>query len=218
MTLELLLERGYTDIRAFASSRSAGSTIGELEVEEATPAGLAADGLDVCFFSVGTDASLQLVPPTAAGGALCVDKSSAFRLEDGIPLVVPEVNGERALEHRGIVANPNCCSIPLTMVLAPLRDAAGLRRVRVATYQSASGAGSGALERLRAEPSADHDLRMDWSFDGVEFDEESKIRAETRKILELPELRLSAIVCPRSNPRRPCRGGVGRDGEAALAA
>jgi aspartate-semialdehyde dehydrogenase len=121
-----------------------------------------------------------------------VDKSSAFRLEEGVPLVVPEVNGERALENRGIVANPNCCSIPLAMALAPLRDAAGLRRVRVSTYQSVSGAGSQALERLRHEPSDEHDLRMDWSFDGVEFDEETKIRDETRKILELPDLALSA--------------------------
>jgi aspartate-semialdehyde dehydrogenase len=90
------------------------------------------------------------------------------------------------------VANPNCCSIPFALVLAPLRDAAGLRRVRVSTYQSASGAGAQALERLRAEPADEHDLRMDWSFDGVELDEETKIRAETRKILELPELPLSA--------------------------
>jgi aspartate-semialdehyde dehydrogenase len=192
VTLRLLRERGYTDVRPFASSRSAGSTIDGLPVEEATPESLGSGGFDVCLFSVGTTASRELVPPTAAAGVLCVDKSSAFRLEDGVPLVVPEVNGDRALEHRGIVANPNCCSIPLAMVLAPLRDAVGLRRVRVSTYQSASGAGAQALERLRAEPADDHDLRMDWSFDGVEFDEEEKIRAEARKILELPELPLSA--------------------------
>lgn len=192
VTLELLRERGYTNVTAFASARSAGSTIDGLEVEEATPERLAAGDFAVCLFSVGTDASRALVPATAAAGALCVDKSAAFRLEDGVPLIVPEVNGERALEHRGIVANPNCCSIPLAMTLAPLRDAAGLRRVRVSTYQSASGAGSQALERLRREPPEEHDLRMDWSFDGVEFDEETKIREETRKILELPDLPLSA--------------------------
>ena len=151
----------------------------------------------MCLFSVGTDASRELVPQTAAAGALCVDKSSAFRLEDGVPLVVPEVNGERALEHQGIVANPNCSSIPLSIVLAPLRDAVGLARVRVSTYQSVSGAGAQALERLRAERPDDHDLKMDWSFDGVEFDEETKIRAETRKILELPDLPLSA-TCVRT--------------------
>ena len=192
VTLGLLAERGHTDVRAFASARSAGTTVDGFEIEEATPERLAGGDFDVCLFSVGTEASRVLVPPTAAAGALCVDKSAAFRLEDGVPLVVPEVNGARALEHRGIVANPNCCSIPLTMVLAPLRDAAGLRRVRVATYQSASGAGAQALERLRAESADDHDLRMDWSFDGFETDEEAKIRAETRKILELPELPISA--------------------------
>jgi aspartate-semialdehyde dehydrogenase len=197
VTLGLLRERGYADVTAFASARSAGSTIDGLAVEAATPERLASGDFDVCLFSVGTEASRELVPPTAAAGALCVDKSSAFRLQDGIPLVVPEVNGERALEHRGIVANPNCCSIPLAIVLAPLRDAAGLKRVRVSTYQSVSGAGAQALERLRAERPDEHDLRMDWEFDGVEFDEEAKIRAETRKILELPELPLSA-TCVRT--------------------
>jgi aspartate-semialdehyde dehydrogenase len=197
VTLGLLRERGYADVTAFASARSAGSTIDGLTIEEATPERLASGEFDVCLFSVGTDASRELVPPTAAAGALCVDKSSAFRLEEGIPLVVPEVNGERALEHRGIVANPNCCSIPLSIVLAPLRDTVGLARVRVSTYQSVSGAGAQALERLRAERPDDHDLSMDWSFDGVEFDEETKIRAETRKILELPDLPLSA-TCVRT--------------------
>ena len=192
ITLQLLRLRGYTDIRAFASWRSAGARIGEVEIEEATPAALAAGDLDVCFFSVGADASREFVPAAADAGALCVDKSSAFRLQDGIPLVVPEVNGGRALENTGIVANPNCCAIPLTMALAPLRDAVGLKRVRVATYQSVSGAGTEAVERLRAEPVDEHELRMDWPFDGVEFDEEVKLREETRKILELPELPLSA--------------------------
>lgn len=192
VTLGLLREREYADVTAFASVRSAGTTVDGLAVEEATPERLAAGEFDVCLFSVGTDASRELVPATAASGALCVDKSAAFRLDPGTPLVVPEVNGHRALENTGIVANPNCCSIPLSIALAPLRDAAGLRRVRVATYQSVSGAGSRALERLRQEQPGEHDLRMDWSFDGTEFDEETKIREETRKILELPDLPVSA--------------------------
>jgi aspartate-semialdehyde dehydrogenase len=192
VTLDLLRERGHESVRAFASSRSAGMQLGELVVEEATPEALGAGDLDVCLFSVGTAASRELVPHAARAGALCVDKSAAFRLQEGVPLVVPEVNGERAAENSGIVANPNCCSIPLTMVLAPLRDAVGLRSVRVATYQSAAGAGSGAMRRLREEPVEEHDLRMEWHFDGVELDEESKIRAETRKVLELPDLPLSA--------------------------
>jgi aspartate-semialdehyde dehydrogenase len=192
VTLALLRERGYGNVRAFASKRSAGSRRDGLQIEEATPEALSAGDLDVCLFSVGTEASRELVPPTAAAGVLCVDKSSAFRLVDGVPLVVPEVNGDRASDHEGILANPNCCTIPLALVLAPLRDAAGIRRVRVATYQSVSGAGAQAMARLESESPREHDLRMDWSFDGVEFDEEAKIRAETRKILELPDLPLSA--------------------------
>jgi len=199
VTLGLLAERGHDDVRAFASARSAGSTVrfGDemLTVEEASPERLGAGDLDLCLFSVGTAASRQLVPPAAAAGALCVDKSSAYRLADGYPLVVPEVNGARALEaldgHR-VVANPNCCTIPLSCVLKPLHDAAGLRRVRVATYQSVSGAGAQRMEQLRAEPAAEHDLRMDWSWEGPDSDEEAKLRAETRKILELPDLELSA--------------------------
>lgn len=196
VTLALLAERGYRRVRAFASARSAGTRVpfgdGALEVEEATPEALSAGDLDLCLFSVGTSASRELVPHAVRGGAVCVDKSSAYRLQDGVPLVVPEVNGARALEHEGIVANPNCCTIPLTCALKPLHDEAGLVRVRVSTYQSVSGAGARSMEALLAEPQGEHDLRMDWDFDGVELDEETKIRAETRKILELPELPISA--------------------------
>jgi aspartate-semialdehyde dehydrogenase len=191
-TLKCLVERGYTNIRAFASWRSAGGHLGHFEVEEATPDAFSAGELDVCFFSVGTQLSREFVPIAVAAGSLCIDKSAAFRLQEGVPLVVPEVNGERALENTGVVANPNCCAIPLSMVLAPLHDVAGVRSVRVATYQSASGAGSEAIDDLRAEDPDDHRLRMDWDFDGVEFDEEVKLREETRKILELPDLPVSA--------------------------
>ncbi len=195
VTLRLLRERGYTDVRAFASKRSAGQTLDDGRViEEATPDALAAGDIDLALFSVGTSASRELVPHAVRGGAAVVDKSAAYRLEPGIPLVVPEVNGARALEHDGIVANPNCCTIPLTCVLKPLHDAAGLRRVRVSTYQSVSGAGAQRMEQLRAEPQDEHDLAMDWSWDGDETDEESKIRAETQKILELPDLPLSATT------------------------
>ena len=194
VTLELLRERGHRNVRAFASARSAGIRIGDLTVEEATPDVLAASDLDVCLFSVGTSASRELVPHAVAGGAVAIDKSAAYRLQDGVPLVVPEVNGDRAAEHDGIVANPNCCTIPLTMALKPLHDAAGLARVRVSTYQSVSGAGVARMEELRATASAEADLAMDWDFDGVEFDEEAKLRAETRKILELPSLPISATT------------------------
>ena len=199
VTLGLLAERGYENVRVFASARSAGKTIAfgdrTLTIEEATPEVLAAGDLDLALFSVGTSASRALVPHAAAGGAFVVDKSSAYRLVDGYPLVVPEVNGNRALEvigtHR-IAANPNCCTIPLTCVLKPLHDVVPLKRVHVATYQSVSGAGAKRMEQLRAEPSSEHNLVMDWSWEGDESDEESKLHAETRKILELPDLAISA--------------------------
>ena len=192
ITLELLRERGYEDVRVFASARSAGAELNGTVVEEATPDALSAGDLDLCLFSVGTAASRELVPHAVRGGAIAIDKSAAYRLEPGVPLVVPEVNGVRADEHHGIVANPNCCAIPLTCTLKPLHDAAGLARVRVSTYQSASGAGAQAMERLRGQSAEELDLRMDWSFDGVELEEEEKLREETRKILELPALPVSA--------------------------
>ena len=195
VTMRLLRERGHENVRAFASSRSAGRELdGGILVEEATPEALEAAGVDLALFSVGTSASRELVPHAVRGGAVAVDKSSAYRLEPGVPLVVPEVNGARAREHDGIVANPNCCTIPLTCVLGPLHEAAGLTRVRVSTYQAVSGKGAQRLEQLLAEAPADHDLSMDWSWEGDETDEESKIRAETRKILELPELPISATT------------------------
>jgi aspartate-semialdehyde dehydrogenase len=198
ITLELLAERGY-DVRAFASARSAGSRLpfgdDEILVEEASPEALSAGDVDLFLFSVGTGASRELVPIASAAGAICIDKSSAYRLVDGYPLVVPEVNAARALEaleRDRIVANPNCCTIPLTCVLKPLHDVVPLKRVHVATYQSVSGAGAQRMEQLRVEPSLEHNLVMDWSWEGDESDEESKLRAETRKILELPELAISA--------------------------
>jgi aspartate-semialdehyde dehydrogenase len=199
VALALLAERGFEDVRAFASARSAGTRVpfgdGELEVEEATAEALGAE-LDLCFFSVGTTASRELVPPAAQGGAVCVDKSSAFRLADGVPLVVPEVNGERALEHDGIVANPNCSTIQLVCLLKPLHDAAGLTSVRLSTYQSASGAGRSSMDRLGGQSPGDGNVVMDWEFEGDESDEESKLRLETRKILELPDLPFS-VTCVR---------------------
>jgi aspartate-semialdehyde dehydrogenase len=195
VTLELLAERGFEDVRAFASARSAGRRVPyaghDLLVEEATPEALAAGDLDLVFFSVGTDASRELVPHAVRGGAVVIDKSDAYRLTDGIPLVVAGVN-DHVLNGDEIVANPNCSAMQLTCVLQPLREAAGLTRVRLATYQSASGAGDAGIEKLRAIGPAEGNLGMDWELDGEEFSEEWKLRAETRKILDLPGLPLHA--------------------------
>lgn len=195
VTLELLAGRGFGDVRAFASSRSAGRSVRfgerELLVEEASPEVLAAGDLDLCFFSVGTATSRELVPAAVEGGAVCIDKSDAYRLADGVPLVVAGVNDD-VLDGDPIVANPNCSAMQLTCALKPLHEAAGLARVRLATYQSMSGAGDAGIERLRAVKPMEADLAMDWDFDGEEFSEEWKLRAETRKILGLPDLPLSA--------------------------
>jgi aspartate-semialdehyde dehydrogenase len=195
VTLELLAERGFENVRALASARSAGKSVAygerELEVEEATPEALADGGLDLVFFSVGTEASRELVPHAVRGGAVVIDKSDAYRLQDGIPLVVAGVN-DHVLDANEIVANPNCSALQLTCALQPLHEAAGLAGVRLATYQSASGAGDAAIQRLRGLAPAEGDLGMDWELDGEEFSEEWKLRAETRKILELPDLPLHA--------------------------
>src|SRR5918992_1538968 len=195
VALQLLAERGFTDVRAFASSRSAGRDVRfgdrSLVVEEATPEALTSAELDLCFFSVGTGPSSELVPRTAEAGTTCIDKSDAFRLADGVPLVVAGVNDE-ALADNPIVANPNCSAIQLAAVLKPLHEAAGLARVRLATYQSMSGAGDVGIERLRAMEPMQGDLAMDWDFDGEEFSEEWKLRAETRKILGLADLPIQA--------------------------
>ena len=195
VTLELLAQRGFSEVHAFASSRSAGSDVPfgarSLRVAEATPEALASAGLDLCFFSVGTGPSTTLVPPTADAGTRCIDKSDAFRLVDGIPLIVAGVNDD-ALDGGAIVANPNCSAIQLACVLKPLHDAAGLRRVRLATYQSMSGAGDAGIERLRSVEPMQADLAMDWDLEGDEFSEESKLRAETQKILGLPDLPIQA--------------------------
>jgi aspartate-semialdehyde dehydrogenase len=188
----ILSERGYDQVRYFASARSAGTSLDGTTVEDATADALADAEVDVAFFAVGASASLELVPHAVRGGALAIDKSAAWRMEPDVPLVVPEANGARAAENAGIVAVPNCSTIQLVCALKPLHDAAGLRSVRVATYQSVSGAGGAAIERLRGETVDEHDLRQDWDFDGDEFEEEAKIRDETRKIMELPDLPVQA--------------------------
>jgi len=187
------LIRDWDDLTYFATARSAGKELDGRVIEEATPDALADGGFDVCFFAVGASGSRELVPHAVRGGAVAIDKSSAWRMEPNVPLVVPEVNGSRALEHEGVISVPNCSTIQLTVALKPLHDAAGLRSVRVATYQSVSGAGTKSMERLRAQKVEDNDARGDWDFDGEEFEEETKIQEETRKIMELPDLPVQAV-------------------------
>jgi aspartate-semialdehyde dehydrogenase len=149
-------------------------------------------------------------PLAAEAGALVIDNSSAWRMKSNVPLVVPEVNGDDIRDNEGIIANPNCCAIPLTMILNPLKNAAGLERVLVSTYQSASGAGRALVDELEEQTKAiadgttpqvsayPHQLAYNvvpggWRPEADGYNEEEvKIVNETRKILHMPELRITA--------------------------
>lgn len=214
--LQALLEREFpiAALRAFASERSAGTRISlggrSLPVDQAGPAAFA--GVDIALFSAGAAASRALAPEAVAAGAVVVDNSSAWRMEGDVPLVVPEVNPEDAAEHHGIVANPNCATIQLVAPLMALRDAVGLERVVVDTYQSVSGTGRQAIDELETQV-ADHAAgrqpvasvyphpiafnalpEIDVFLEDGYSREEWKIIHESRKILHLPDLRLSCTA------------------------
>jgi aspartate-semialdehyde dehydrogenase len=168
------------------------------------------DGVDLVLASAGGSVSRAWAPAAVAAGAVVIDNSSAFRLDPAVPLVVPEVNPEAALGHQGIIANPNCTTILLTLALAPLAARRPMRRVVVSTYQSASGAGARAMEELRqlsrtvlegGEPVSTvlpHSLAFNLFLHNSPLqpsgycEEELKMLHETRKIMGLPDLRLSA--------------------------
>lgn len=195
-------------LKALASERSAGREVrwnGSTILVEALAEG-SFEGVDVALFSAGSSVSRAYAPIAAEAGALVVDNSSAWRMQQNVPLVVPEVNQQDIPDNEGIIANPNCCTIPLTVVLDPLRRAAGLKRVVVATYQSASGAGKALLDELDEQTRAlaagqapevrayPHQLAHNvvpggWPAEGEGHNEEEvKIVSETRKIMHHPDL------------------------------
>ena len=213
--VRVLGERGFpaAGLRLFASARSAGTHVrthlGDIEVQALT--GDALGGTDVVFFAAGAATSRRHAPRVAGAGGVAVDKSSAYRMDPAVPLVVPEVNAGSLTGHHGIVANPNCVAIPLTIVLAPLHHAYGLRQVTVATYQAASGAGKALVDELEAqtrdvaegkEPAAriyPHVLHGNvvpggWSMQGADTEEEVKVIGETRRVLAAPDLRMSVTT------------------------
>ncbi len=152
--LTLLAERQFpvAELVLLASPRSAGQSLtwnGRSWPIQAVSAEAFA-GVDLVLASAGGSVSKQWAPVAAAAGALVIDNSSAFRLDPQVPLVVPEVNPQAAFAHQGIIANPNCTTILMTLALAPLAARRPLRRVVVSTYQSASGAGARAMEELRS--------------------------------------------------------------------
>ncbi len=212
--LQILEQRGFpaSSIRLCASERSVGKRLAvngrELTIELATPELLGE--VDIVFIAAGGDVSLELAPLAVQRGALVIDKSAAFRMDPEVPLVVPEVNGDDILDHRGIVSVPNCSTTPMVMALKPLHDVNPVVRVVADTYQSVSGTGKAAMEELRtqtpqvldgqaASPSAyPHQIAFNtlphiepFSESGYTR-EELKMLYETRKILHAPELRVSA--------------------------
>ena len=167
----LLAERGFpvTELRFFASARSAGRTLTwqgqEIVVEDTETADFA--GLDLALFSNGKSASKAMAPRVAAAGALVIDNSSAWRMDPDVPLVVAEVNGEDALRpQKGIIANPNCTTMAAMPVLAPLHREARLVRLQVATYQAVSGSGGAGVAELDGQVRAVAEHAADLAFDG----------------------------------------------------
>jgi aspartate-semialdehyde dehydrogenase len=204
-------------LRLFASGRSAGRKLlfrsQGIVVEELNEDSF--PGVDIALFSAGGTVSRRFVPMAVRQGAVVVDNSSAFRMEPGVPLVVPEVNPEAIARHIGIIANPNCVAIVAVMAMWPLHQHNPIRRVVAATYQAASGAGAAAMEELRASTAAylsgteytrrvlahpyafnlfSHDTKIDPASGYNE--EETKVMRELRKIMDEPALRIG-ITCVR---------------------
>ena len=212
--LALLAERAFPikELRLLASPRSAGVAVPwqgkKLEVQAVDEAAL--QGVDLVLASAGGSVSRQWAPIAVQQGAIVIDNSSAFRLDPEVPLVVPEVNPAAALQHKGIIANPNCTTILLSLALAPLAAQRPLKRVVVSTYQSASGAGARAMEELQqlsrtvldgGEPQSEvlpYSLAFNLFLHNSPLqasgycEEELKMLYETRKIMGLDQLRLTA--------------------------
>jgi len=212
-TLKLLHERKFPvrDLRAFASARSAGKKVtyaGEsITVEELTTDSF--KGIDLALFSAGTEQSREFAPAAVKAGAIVIDKSNAFRMNPEVPLVVPEINGATARNHKGILSCPNCTTIVTVMPLKPLHDAGRLRRVVATSFQAVSGAGVNGVAELRAQTLAwargeplkteffQHQIafnvipHIDKFVEGGYTGEEIKLVNEVRKILDAPELLIS---------------------------
>ena len=210
--LDILSERGFPsgEVVPFASERSAGRQLGELTVQALSPDAI--EGFDVALFSAGSSVSREWAPRFVQAGAVVVDNSSCWRMEPDVPLVVAEVNPDALTGHRGIVANPNCSTTQMVVVLKPLHDAAGIERVVVSTYQSVSGTGAAAVAELQGQAHAIlHEMdpgapevyahqiafnaipHVETFADGDDYStEERKMMRETRKILGDDSLPISA--------------------------
>jgi aspartate-semialdehyde dehydrogenase len=212
-----------SQLRLFASSRSAGQLLDGIVVEDVAVADHS--GVDIALFSMGASASRDWAPVVAGAGAIVIDNSKAWRMDAEVPLVVPEVNSDDLSRiPKGIVANPNCTTMVCMPVLKPLHDEANLRKLVVSTYQAASGAGRKGVDELAAQVHAVGEKATALTFDGSaltypeskvfpgplafnilpiagnlvddETDEEHKLRDESRKILHIPDLGVG-VTCVR---------------------
>ncbi len=214
--LQLLHNRNFpmAQLRLLASARSLGKVVAaagkKYVIEEATAD--AFDGLDIAFFAAGGSVTRALAPAAVKAGCLVIDKSSHYRMDPEVPLVIPEINPEGLRSHRGIIANPNCSTAVTLMALWPLHLAFGLKRYFAATYQSVSGTGAEAVRELenqvsahvRGEPIERKVYPYQIAFNVIpQVDsfgengytgEETKMMLESRKIMGLPQLKVSATT------------------------
>lgn len=211
--LECLQERNIQadEIRLFASPRSAG-TVMEYGGEKLTVTAVGENsfaGLDYVLGAVSADLAVQYAPLIRDAGAVFIDNSSAFRLQNDVPLVVPEINGEDAFEHHGIISNPNCSTIITMMAVAPIHRISPLKKLIASTYQAVSGAGNGGIEELKketealaaGEPLEQHVFPKQIAYncipligsmkDSLYTSEEAKMGNEGRKILHAPDIRVT---------------------------
>ena len=219
--LKTLADRNFPirKLTLLSSSRSAGTKITfkneEYTVSEAKPESF--EGVDIALFSAGGSVSLELAPEAAKRGAIVVDNTSAFRMDEETPLVVPEVNEEDLHDHKGIIANPNCSTIQMVVAMEPIRKKYGLSKVIVSTYQAVSGSGAAAITELEEQSKAilsgeEYEpqilpVKSDKKHYQIAFNaipqidkfqdngytfEEMKMINETKKIMHLPELPVAA--------------------------
>ena len=209
------LQLPVSEIRVLASPRSVGKKLpfkgapgDELTVAELTAESF--EGVDIALFAAGAALSKQLREAVVSAGAVMIDNSSAFRMEQGVPLVVPEVNPDDAFEHNGVIANPNCSTIQMVVALAPLHKLVPIKRVVVSTYQAASGAGAAAMDELYEqtrqflggeELTVEHFAyqiafncipQIDVFLEDGSTKEEWKMVVETKKIMHAPEIEIAA--------------------------
>ena len=214
--LSILDEREFpfADLKLLATERSAGTIMEcqgeEYEVEATTPDSF--DGIDIALFSAGSTASKNLAPEAVKRGAVVVDNSSAYRMDNEVPLVVPEVNPDDIFEHSGIIANPNCSTIQMVAALKPIYQEAGIKRIVVSTYQAVSGTGKDAMDELERQTESiakgeevesevyPHQIsqnvlpHIDVFFADGYTKEEKKMVNETKKIMGDDEIKVTATA------------------------